>query len=78
MRLPNVAEQQSLQQAQAERRILVWQQNKNLLLGGSYFVSKLMDENPPNRGPHTPLPPSRVRSRTLFNKTPPHHHLKII
>ena len=51
MRLPNVAKQQSLQQAQAERRILVWQQNKNLLRGGSYFVSKLMDENPPNRGP---------------------------
>ena len=27
-------------------RILVWQQNENLLLGGSYFVSKFMDENP--------------------------------
>jgi hypothetical protein len=46
VRLPNAAKQQSLQQAQAERRILVWQQNENLLLGGSYFVSKLMDENP--------------------------------
>ena len=69
MRLPNAAQQQSLQQAQAERRILVWQQNERLPFREVfYFVSKLMDENPPNRGPHTPLPPPRVRSRTLFNK----------
>ena len=34
VRLPNVAERQSLQQAQSERRILVWQQNKASLQGG--------------------------------------------
>ena len=52
MRLPNVAKQQSLQQAQAERRILVWQQNERLpFLGGLLFFGKLLDSNPPNRGP---------------------------
>jgi hypothetical protein len=79
VRLPNAAKQQSLQQAQPKRRILVWQPNERLPFWEVFrFFDKLLDSNPPNRGPHTPLPPPRVRSRTLFNKTPPHHHLKII
>ena len=42
MRLPNAAKQQSLQQAQAERRILVWQQKERLpFLGGLFFSTEL-------------------------------------
>ena len=37
VRLLNVAEQQSLQQAQAERRVLVWQQKRKILIRESFF-----------------------------------------